>query len=222
MSRLRSSRKLVILRDVHGSDQSSESSGLDVSKLKLPDDAEWDRFFEVYGPRIHNIVLGFRSARLSQDVEDIRQDSFIKAYSGIVGFRGESHRLWPWLQRITQNVIKDRFRKWKKEEFLQDFFGSLDKQQLQDAVDILLRSHLGPQPMPSDLAAERELQEILKKSLAELEQNDLILIQYRYFQEMRIVEIANALGWNGVRVQVALFRARNKLKRNIKRRLRHG
>ena len=47
--------------------------------------------------------------RSQAEAEDIVQETFIKVFKYIKGFKGESS-LYTWIYRISQNLIKDRFK----------------------------------------------------------------------------------------------------------------
>ena len=60
---------------------------------------------------VYNLVL--RMTRSEQDALDISQEVFIKAYTSLSGFNGQS-RLSVWLYRIAYNMCLDYIRKNQK------------------------------------------------------------------------------------------------------------
>ncbi|MEO0733565.1 MAG: RNA polymerase sigma factor, partial [Bacteroidota bacterium] len=71
---------------------------------QLHDPRRRDRAFtvltQVYGPLLHRHLL--RMLHVGADVDDVLQNTFVKVYRNVAGFRGES-KLSTWLYRIATN-----------------------------------------------------------------------------------------------------------------------
>lgn len=82
-----------------------------LDQLRKADPAGWERFTSVYGPLVY---LWCRQSHLqAADAADVAQDVFVATLAKIAEFRrdraGDSFRGWLWT--ITQNKIRDHFRR---------------------------------------------------------------------------------------------------------------
>ena len=75
-----------------------------VRRVQAGDSRAFDLLFMRYQHRINSLVS--RYVRSAEDVEDITQDAFIKAYRALPRFRGES-AFYTWLYRIAVNTAKN-------------------------------------------------------------------------------------------------------------------
>ena len=81
----------------------------DDSLVALAQHGDLDAFNQLaqrYERHIYNV--SFRMLGNAQFAEDVTQESLLKAYQGITGFRGENLRAW--LLRIASNACKDFLR----------------------------------------------------------------------------------------------------------------
>ena len=75
-----------------------------VRRVQAGDSRAFDLLFMRYPHKISSLVA--RYVRSNEDVEDITQDAFIKAYRALPRFRGES-AFYTWLYRIAVNTAKN-------------------------------------------------------------------------------------------------------------------
>lgn len=75
-----------------------------VRRVQAGDAGAFDMLFMRYQHKISSLVA--RYVRSNEDVEDITQDAFIKAYRALPRFRGES-AFYTWLYRIAVNTAKN-------------------------------------------------------------------------------------------------------------------
>ena len=155
-------------------------------------DAEIRRMMEAYGSSMLRMCfLYLRDAALA---EDAVQESFLKAYRHLDGFRGESGEK-TWLMRIAINTCKDFHRSaWAR---LVDRRVALD----------------GIQPAAGDAEPSDDtvIHEVMR-----LSDKDKEVILLRYYQNMKIWEISGALNIPKGTVTSRLNRAREKLHRRLK------
>lgn len=75
-----------------------------VRRVQAGDARAFDLLFMRYQHKINNLVARF--VRSNEDIEDITQEAFIKAYRALPRFRGES-AFYTWLYRIAVNTAKN-------------------------------------------------------------------------------------------------------------------
>ena len=135
-----------------------------------------------------------------EDAEDAAQDVFLKAYTSLKSFRGES-KISVWLYRITNNVCIDMLRR-RKETV------SLSGNEGEEAGEIELPDENSD---PAALAQRRDLQEHLAAALQHLPQDQREAFLLRAVAELSYDEIAQTLGLDLGTVKSRIFRARKKL-----------
>lgn len=148
-----------------------------------------------------------RYFKCADEIEEVIQASFIKAYFELKSFRGlHDFSLPSWLGRIAAttclNILRSRTHK------LESHFVDLSEPAVEAlAIDLLEKS-------AEELADRRDL---LEKLLASLNPEDCALLQMLYAEEMTITEIAEVFGWSRAKVKVRAFRARHALRRILRR-----
>lgn len=150
------------------------------------------RMMENYGDALLRMCyLYLRDVMLAQDAV---QDSFLKAYQKAGSFRGECSEK-TWLIKIALNTCRDYRRKaWMRRE---DRRVDLDK--------LIL-----PGGAPVDTRDDTVLKTVMALPVRERE-----LVLMRYYQEMRLGEIADVLGIPEGTVTSRLNRVRAKLRRQL-------
>jgi len=140
-----------------------------------------------------------RFARNSQELDDICQDIFIKAYTHIGSFRGEAP-FGHWLMRIAVRTCYDYLRARMRER------GNVPLE--------LVDFSLGGPSTESDMSA-REARDILDKALPRLKPDERMVITLLELEELTVREVAGLTGWSEANVKVRAFRARNALRKLI-------
>ncbi|MCE2437574.1 MAG: sigma-70 family RNA polymerase sigma factor, partial [Pseudomonadales bacterium] len=75
-----------------------------VRRVQKGDDRAFDLLFHRYRFRIHGLVSRYISNQ--EDIEDVVQESFVKAFRALPRFRGDSE-FFTWLYRIAVNSAKN-------------------------------------------------------------------------------------------------------------------
>jgi RNA polymerase sigma factor (sigma-70 family) len=141
--------------------------------------------------------LAFRICGNHEEAEEITQDSFLKAYRSLNGFKMKSS-FATWLYRIVYNTSVSFVRAKKKGVLsLEDFPA--------DATDFIGDNS-------SDVEAEREYQSaLIGFALQKINEEGRGLITLYYYEEMSTDEISEVTGISKSNVKVRLFRARQKM-----------
>jgi len=148
--------------------------------------------------------------RRREDVEDIAQQVFVKAYFSIKRF-DQRAAFSTWLYKITVNECWDLLRKKKVRPLLYESDLSEDQVQQFGAAE---RLESGAQDISDKLEAQQRI-EILLQGLDERDRMMLILKEVEGFA---IEEIAEILDLNSNTVKVRLFRARRRIVNQARKR----
>lgn len=135
-------------------------------------------------------------------VEDLAQETFVRAHRALQGFDGAgSARLSTWLLTIgTRVAIDARRRSGRSEAHVRE----------------LLQGGPAPGPeSPEQLCGRAELMHAIQQAAAELPEDQRIAFVLSEFHDFSLAEIAEALGIPENTVKTRLFRARRKLARAL-------
>lgn len=150
---------------------------------------------------VYNLAL--KMMRNADDALDIAQEAFIKAYTGLTNFRGES-RFSVWLYKLTYNLCIDAIRKRPADKML-----SLDIEDTEDGFTPIEIPDV--RELPEDSAIRSETRKIIAQSIDLLPQKYREVLVMREITEMSYEEIAAAAGIDIGTVKSRLSRARLKL-----------
>jgi RNA polymerase sigma-70 factor (ECF subfamily) len=141
--------------------------------------------------------LAFRIVGSHEEAEEIAQDSFLKAYRSLKGFKMKSS-FATWLYRIVYNTAISHVRVKKKGVLsLEDFPA--------DAADFIGSNS-------SEEEAEREYRtSLINFALQKINEEERGLISLYYYEEMSAEEISDVTGISKSNIKVKLFRARQKM-----------
>jgi RNA polymerase sigma-70 factor (ECF subfamily) len=163
-----------------------------------------ERSGEIYG-------LLFRLTENSEEARDLTQETFLRAFQSIGGFRGEAD-LRTWIYRIAINQARNRWRWWRRRR--RDSTVSLDATQGQsDKTLIGTLAESSENPEQQTLAHEREL--ALRSALQKVGPAYRETLILRDIEGLTYEEIATMLGINVGTVKSRLARGRQELRRKL-------
>lgn len=153
---------------------------------------------ERYQGRMFALIRGY--TRSAVEIEDIVQDTFLKAYTRLASFQHQSS-FSTWLYRIAVNTVLD-------------FLKRCGRSPVQAVEDPEVVSAPGPSPaFAPDAKMEREeIAEVTHKVLQELPEIFRTVLILREFEDRSYQEIADILGISIGTVESRLFRARARFK----------
>jgi len=145
----------------------------------------------------HVFNLAVKICGNREDAEEVAQDSFLKAFRSISGFKMKSS-FATWLYRIVYNSAISHIRTRKREILSIEEFPA-------DASDFL-----------SSFTDEEEALEQYRRSLVgfalqKLSEDERAIVTLYYYEEMNTEKIAEVTGISRQNVKVRLFRARQKM-----------
>ena len=153
---------------------------LDGQIINLCHSGEYEAAFrgivETYTERLYWHVRRFLCSH--EDTDDLLQDIYIKIWSALPSFRGDS-QLYTWIYRIATNETLNWLRKVRRENAI-----SLE------AVGDLLASRIDEDPHFNGNAIQRELHKAIQK----LPEKQRLVFNMRYFDEMKYEDISEITG----------------------------
>src|SRR5467141_4808961 len=148
--------------------------------------------------------------RRREDVEDIAQQVFVKAYFSLKRF-DQRAAFSTWLYKITVNECWDLLRKKKVRPLLYESDLSEEQAQQFSATE---RLDSGAQ----DVSDKLEAQEQVERLLQGLDERDRMMLILKEVEGFAIDEIAEILDLNANTVKVRLFRARRRIVNRVRKR----
>lgn len=178
-----------------------------VKTVLAGDDAAFGILFERYRKLVAHLVSRFFYRR--EEIEDLIQQSFTKIYFSLKDFRGAREKSFAsWLSKITVNACLDELRRLKRRP--ENRVGDLSDE------EILILENAARSDAES---AENSLikRDLAEKLLSNLETSDRLALTLFYGEDCSIEEVARLVGWSPHNVKTRLFRARNYLRKVLRR-----
>ena len=152
------------------------------------------------------ISVASRYLRRPEQIEEAVQTAFAKTFVDLKRFRGDHDLSFPsWIARITTNTCLDVLRSQKrKPEDLADDIAGFELTQVRE------RTHRSSE----EYLIDRDLAD---KLLSHVAADDRALLHMLYAEEMSIAEIAEQFDWSVSKTKIKAWRARNCLRRIMKR-----
>lgn len=171
-----------------------------VKKAQRGDTGAFEELVRAHEGFVYNLAL--RTLRSEPDAQDAAQEVFIKAWTSLGSFRGDS-KLSVWLYRITGNVCTDMLRRRTPGTVsltMDDGEGDGTELEVADSA-----------PTPHEALEKKERTAALAKALEALPEDYRRAIMLREGGGMSYDEIASATGVDIGTVKSRIFRARKKL-----------
>ncbi len=183
-----------------------------MAAAKSGDASAFEELVSRYERKIFRLTMNITRNR--EDAEDAMQDAFLKSYSHLKTFQGDS-RFYTWLVRIAANEALMRLRKRRPNQF------SLDEP-IEGDEDLMPRELQDWGPGPEQRFAQTEMHEILSNVIDELEPEYRTVFVLRDIEELSTEETADAVGISVPAVKSRLLRARLKLRQKLDRYFKQG
>lgn len=163
---------------------------------------------ESHQEKLLYLALGMTRSR--QDAEDIVQEAFLKAYSSLDRFRGDAS-LGSWLYRITVNLCIDHRRRRRPQvPLVAAEEAAADRG---DGFPEPADEH--PAADPGRYAGSRSIGRRVDRAVLGLTPLERSVFVLRFYNELRLKEIARVLERSEGTVKNMLFRALRKLRREL-------
>jgi len=175
------------------------------------DQKAFDKLKHKYHDAIFNLV--YRMIRDKEEVEDLTQEAFIKAFSSLRSFN-EEYAFSTWLYKIATNNCIDHIRKKKLPSF------SIDRP-IRTKDDEISFEVPDSTYEPDRDVIDRQRRTLIEEAIESLPPKYRTVIRLRHTEEKEYQEIAELLSLPLGTVKAHIFRARELLYKYLKDRLRH-
>ncbi len=172
------------------------------------DESAFEILFERHRRRV-GIIAG-RFFQKQEEIEDVVQECFTKAYFALAGFSDEREgSLAAWLSRIAFNICYDELRKRRRRP--ESGIGELTAEELQTVGRLCAES--------SDESIESATvsRDLANKLLSRLSAEDRVVLVLLEVEGLSVAEIGKAMSWSSSKVKIRVFRARSELRRLLEK-----
>jgi RNA polymerase sigma-70 factor (ECF subfamily) len=155
--------------------------------------------FAVLVDRYKDLVftLSLKMLQNREEAEEAAQDTFVKVFKSLAGFKGDS-KFSTWIYKITYNNCLDRLKKQKRNRPVVAI-DEFTEHKVRSLMNVL------------ETIEERERKQMIKNCLDLLPAEESFLLTLYYFNENSLKEISAIMGINENNLKIKLFRSRKKL-----------
>lgn len=175
-----------------------------VERVQRGDKRAFDLLVLKYQHKIVGLVS--RYMRDQDEVQDVAQEAFIKAYRALPRFRGDS-AFYTWLYRIAINTAKNhlvsRSRRPPDTDVDVDMEEGMHQESLSDMVN------------PENSLATDQLEAVVYKAIDDLAEDLKVAVTLREFEGLSYEEIAEVMDCPVGTVRSRIFRAREAIEKKI-------
>ena len=152
-------------------------------------------------------ALAYRVIGREDDARDVCQETFLRAFRALPGFKGEA-KFSSWVYRIALNLCRDWIRRQRRAPVVQ----------LPEDVDPLeIAANSEPSESIEDLVARRELSAIVERAMALLPEEQRTAIILKEYHGMTFQEIADLQGCPLSTVKTRLYQGLTVVRRHLER-----
>ena len=150
-------------------------------------------------------ALAYRTIGREEDARDVCQETFLRAFRALPGFRGQA-KFSSWLYRIALNLCRDWVRKERRTPVVQ----------APEELEVLeMAAVREPTPSVEDLVARRELTRVVERAMARLPEEQRTAIILKEYHELTFQEIADLVGCPLSTVKTRLYQGLSVLRREL-------
>ncbi len=177
-----------------------------IKRVQRGDKSAFDLLVIKYQHKLAKLVVPY--VRDSDDVLDVVQESFIKAYKALPRFRGDS-AFYTWLYRIAINTAKNYITAQSRRPPRSDVDATEAEYYDGDAV-------LHDNSTPEANMIKQEIKEAIDQAISDLPEELKVAITLREFEAMSYDEIAKVIDCPVGTVRSRIFRAREAIYKEIR------
>ena len=166
-----------------------------------------------YQRRVERLIG--RMVRDSDLVQDIAQETFIRAYRALAQFRGDA-QFYTWLYRIAVNTAKKQLMELKRDPLVFQSQMKSDNEDETSSTDRELTNGAVDTETPEAVLASKEIAEAVNAVMDALPDELRMAITLREIEGLSYEDIAQALDCPIGTVRSRIFRAREAISNRIK------
>ena len=152
-------------------------------------------------------ALAYRTIGREEDARDVCQETFLRAFRALPGFRGQA-KFSSWLYRIALNLCRDWVRRERRSAIVQP----------PADVDLMqLAAEAEPSESIEDLVARNDLARIVERAMALLPEEQRTAIVLKEYHGLTFQEIADLVGCPLSTVKTRLYQGLTVLRRELAR-----
>ena len=170
-----------------------------VKSIRQGDESAFELIFERHKRRVTAIAGRF----FQEQVEDILQECFARAYFALPDFEDRSEGSFAgWLSKIAFNTCYDELRRKgrRRESLLSDLSGA-------EAETVRTLS-----AQSASIESATVSRDLANRLLAHLSPEDRVVLVLLDIEGLSVSEIAGMMGWSVPKVKIRVFRARTHLR----------
>ena len=153
-------------------------------------------------------ALAFRVIGRDEDARDVAQETFLRAFRALPGFKGQA-KFSSWLYRIALNLCRDWIRRKKRTPVVD----------MPDGVDAIeLAAEQGPVESIEDLVARQEMSAIVAEGMKLLPDAQRTAIVLKEYHGLTFQEIADLQGCPLSTVKTRLYQGLSVLRSHLESR----
>ncbi|WP_066153370.1 MULTISPECIES: RNA polymerase sigma factor RpoE [Hydrogenophaga] len=199
--------------DDHSAPPSPDSDAMLVQRTLAGEMRAYELLVIKYQRRVERLIG--RMVRDSDLVQDIAQETFIRAYRALAQFRGDA-QFYTWLYRIAVNTAKKQLLELKRDPLVfQSQLNSGDEDETSSA-ERELNSSVADTETPEAVLASKEIAQAVNAVMDALPDELRMAITLREIEGLSYEEIALALDCPIGTVRSRIFRAREAISSRIK------
>ena len=177
-----------------------------VRRVQSGDRSAFDLLFLRHRHKIHGLVSRF--VRREEEIDDVVQDSFIRAFRALPSFRLES-AFYTWLYRIAVNTAKNHITAQKRRpNTVQSDFDELELAESTDSMREVAD--------PANEYLTGELEVAIRRALQALPDDLRNAVTFREFDGLSYEQIAEIMDCPVGTVRSRIFRAREAIDKKIR------
>ncbi len=177
-----------------------------VERARGGDDAAFAGLVEQYQRKIYRLARNI--TQNAEDAEDVLQDAFLKAYTNLGKFHGDS-KFYTWIVRIAVNEALMKLRKRRGDKMV-----SLDEE-IELGEESVTREIAVWDGNPEQTYSQEEMRKLLDDAIQSLKPTFRSVFQLRDVEELSTEETAEALELSVPAVKSRLLRARLQLRERL-------
>src|SRR6266853_628661 len=150
-------------------------------------------------------ALAYRVIGREEDARDVCQETFLRAFRALKGFRGQA-KFSSWLYRIALNLCRDWIRRERRAPVVQ----------APEDVDLMdLAAAAEPSESIEDLVARKDLSRLVERAMALLPEEQRTAIVLKEYHGLTFQEIADLVGCPLSTVKTRLYQGLTVVRREM-------